>query len=460
MEVIEEIIESLKNKGHNITKKDGVYELSYKNDELTYMSFKIRVEKIIYPTREGELIDDILGLPIDKEYSLSYPGTASTKCMVLYTGFNDGIFIGGVPSVEYAKIGIRKLKEKLIRVSYYGKENTLYFIPFKHEWKTAADKYKEILGIKSKPVPPRKPKYFLQIGVIDPQGKYYINDFMDLMKPVEYFAKELGTEHIIHLFGTNKDGFDRMYPDYTISDKIGGEKSLQKFLKEIKSMGFLTSHHYNPRISDVNWVKENPEYQDAVIKDETGNAVMELYKEHPFYMMNPNNQKWFDRAMQTVYYLDEMGFDYIELDQFTYQRNFYIPGEPALHIGYQKMMDLCQKKGIKYWLEGVSDAVTMKPGNFAQILVRDRPQVWESHENRRGYPYGTSFPYFYMHLYPDAEVSYQIITEDRVTEKCIEKLAIAKSINAAVYDLQMDFYTEKYMHLLETVVRLVKSVVK
>ena len=302
--------------------------------------------------------------------------------------------------------------------------------------------------------PPKRqhqaPKLILQIGVKDSDGQTAIIHFRELNQPIDYFVSAVGSGHIIHLFGTNEAGFDRMFPNWSIAQSLGGAKALEDLVSYAQNKGLLTSHHYNPRIADSNWIKQHPEYADAIVKHEDGTPITEPYKHHPFYVMNPNNELWFTRCLADMQYLHDIGFDYIQLDQFTYQRNFPTP-DTALHVGYQKLVDAAAKRGIGVWLEGITDVFRLKPGNFYQILVRDRAQLWPDYENRRGYPYGVSHPEFMMALRPDAEISYQVVTENTITTTFPAKLKTARAIHADLYDLQMDFFDAKYMPLLKTV---------
>ena len=160
MQNIEEIIKSLSK--FTPEKVEGGYKLHYRNSKPELLSFAVRVEKMIFPTREGELIEDVTKLPLDKDYFLTYPGTASTKSMVLFTNSLDGIFIGSDPTVEFAKVGVRYLGDNAVNISYFSREHSLYFIPFKEDWRLGADQYKKLAGITNVPHPPRKPKYFFQ----------------------------------------------------------------------------------------------------------------------------------------------------------------------------------------------------------------------------------------------------------------------------------------------------------
>ncbi len=434
----------------------GGFKIEYKAKKLKDLIFHIRLSKLIFPVREGEFIDDVRKLPLNKEYSVSYPGTASTKSMALFVSEKEGVFIGGIPTYEFSKIKIKRIKGNLVKITYRSPEHHLYFYRANTNWRHAADKFKKVIGTANETLIKRKPRYFLQIGIIDSFGNCGINHFDELLPIVKRLEQEIGTGHIVHLFGTNEAGFDRMFPDFTIAKRLGGKKALAKTIKKIKQLGFLTSHHYNPRIADTHWIKKYPGYLKAIAMKKSGELVKEKYKGHAHYVMNPNNERWFQRSMKTVNYLKSIGFDYIQLDQFTYQRNFYNPCKP-LHLGYKRMIDEFERLGIKFWLEGVSDIHSLRQkGNFYQILTRDRPQVWEDRENRRGYPHGRSYPCFFMYLYPNAEVSYQIVTENNHVSAFERRLKTAERINAQYYDLQMDFYDQKYIKTFDKIIRKIE----
>ena len=99
------------------TTKDGILLFSYHGSEPHTVSFEAELNKLIWPTREGELIEDISKLPTDQSYKLSYPGTASTKSMVLYLSDNSGLFLLSKPSLAYAQLTIQRLKDNTCRIT-------------------------------------------------------------------------------------------------------------------------------------------------------------------------------------------------------------------------------------------------------------------------------------------------------------------------------------------------------
>ncbi|RMH74664.1 MAG: hypothetical protein D6681_22865 [Calditrichaeota bacterium] len=413
-----------------------------------------RPTKLILPLREGEQIEHPSRIPEGRMYALTYPGTASSRCLVIYQE-DVNVFIGGAPSFEYTQIMLRRVGQEDFQLIFNSTDHEYYFIPFEEDWKEAADRFKKELGLKGQQPFQGQPRYMLQMGVKRPNGDTYIRHFEELLPAVELFHQHFGEGHIVHLFGTNKDGYDRMFPDYTIDPAVGGEAALRKLLEEIRGYNLLTSHHYNPRLADTDWIRVNPDYKDAIVRRD-GREVIEPYAGQYHYVMNLNHDRWYDRCMETVNYLSDLGFDYLEIDQFVYQRNFYDPHKP-LALGYKRMVDDFIARGQKFWVEGLSDVFRFPAGNFCQILIRDRSQLWEDGENRRGYPYGHTYADFFMYLWPDTEVSYQIFTEHKLFERIEERFRKARHIHAAVYDIELGFFDESYIpnlkRLIETLER-------
>ena len=447
-------LESLLKSPVAIHETGDFYKIESSHETRHEIQFEIFPTKIILPVREGELIEDLEEFEIGDSYSLTYPGTASMKTVVIFQDdFN--FLIGGSPSYEYTKISLTRIDSHRFTLSFFSKDHLYYLIPFDEKWRQAAAKYKSKMQFAHAPRNNHKPKYFLQIGVKNPHSIVNIKNLEELIPVVEKFHQLFGEGHIVHLYGTNEAGFDRMFPNYTIDPALGGEKAMRSLLREIKAMNLTSSHHYNPRISDVNWIKANPGYEGAIIK-KNNEKVVEPYAGAPHYVMNPNHKKWFDRCFETVNYLSDLGLDYLEIDQFTYQRNFYVDGR-ALALGYKDMVDKFSEIGQRFWLEGVSDIFKLGENNFYQILIRNRAQRWENGENRRGYPFGRSYAEFFMYMHPDAEVSHQIFTENKKFDRIIKRYKTAKKINASVYDLELGFFDEDYTDNMIKIAEMIKA---
>jgi len=421
--------------------------------DLHSVTLTIRPTRLLLPLREGEMIDHPDRIAVGESYSLTYPGTASMKCVVVYQD-DQNFFLGGKPSYEYTHIQLERLDHDTFSLQFTSREHEYLIIPFQDRWEDAADRYRSVLNLNHTQAAIAKPRFLIQLGVKDPFGVVHIDHFRDLIPIVSQMHDQLGSGHILHLFGTNTAGFDRMFPDYTVDPALGGEEALGDLLKHANSLGLTTSHHYNPRIADSDWIRENPTFRAAIVKKD-GVPVEEPYKGHSHFVMDPTNEAWFDRCFETIHYLAGIGFDFLEIDQFTYQRNFY--SATPLAVGYRNMVEQFNRLGYKFWLEGVSDIFRLSGDNFYQILIRDRAQLWEDGENRRGYPYGRTFSDFFMYLWPDSNVSYQVFTENKSFDHVPERLKQARSSNATILDLELGFYDSEYESNLKRLLAILRD---
>ena len=421
-------------------------------NEREEVRLELPIKKAILPNREGEYVEDAMTLPEKFDYVLSYPGNASSKSMVLFLDDNRGIFIGGKPTPEFAQIALRRIRGNVIEVRFDSREHDFVVLPFEGNWKKVVPAWRSIYDIKVQDsIDLSDIKYMLQIGIRKPNKNCYINHFDELLEPVRYFYNKIGGGHIMHFYGANQAGFDRMYPRLRIDPMLGDEEGLRKVLDEVHEMDMLTSHHFNPRLADYNWVLQNRGLRDAIVRNDEGHFVIEDYGGHPFYVMDPNHPMWFDQCMDAIKRMHSHGFDYVQLDQFTQQHNFYREDAP-MHAGYLKMVEEVNKLGIGYWLEGMSDLHPPTGLAFSQILVRKGYHFWKNGEPAKGTLFGESYPEFFTTLMPNYRMSYRIMAHGRETDDIQQNLITAKKIRATVYDLQLDYFDQDYMRLLKMVV--------
>jgi hypothetical protein len=415
-------------------------------------------------------------------YTLTYPGTASTKCVVVFTGEkeNQGFVIGSEPSLKWAELSLKLFsrdddssddrKKKLV-IRIFQRDADLYIIPFqkdynggekahtvkiteneianivpKKSWKTAVRR----IPLVARKLNPEQPRFMLQMGIKDPDGKAKIDHFLDqrLLDAIDKFQIELGPGNIIHLFGTNEAGFDNLFPDYSIDPGLGGKEGLKKLVEYIHKKNLLTSHHFNPRIASAKWLKEIRNwwrYRKAVLRDRNGKPWEEMYKKNLYYVMNPSHDKWQKYCIEWVRYFEDIGFDYIELDQISYQRNIVNPNDD-IGTGFQDMINIADKGPAHVWTEGVSDIFKLPPGAWFQMLPRTRHEKWvENNENRRGY-IGEQRPQFYRSLKPNTLISVQIVMDTPNVEDKLKnipkQLKKARDLKAVVLDLELGFFNE------------------
>ncbi len=421
---------------------------------------RFKPSSLIFPTREGEYISNVRKLLPYQTYKLSYPGTASSKCVLVFTQQGGGFLIGAKPSLNWAMLSLTRIEEKDFILNFLQQEENIYLFPFSQKWETAVRKFRNLF-LSSQPKKAfhkilNQPRFFLQMGVRDFFGKSYLKGFSDLFPLIKLFREKLGEGNFVHLFGTNAAGFDRMFPDFSIDPKLGGKAGLRRLINKVHSLGLYASHHFTPRIADIHWIDKHPDYKEAVVTNYKGNPWVEFYKNNVYFVMDPNHEKWQNHCLKVIEYLKSIGFDYVQLDQIAYQRNLPTK-EGGFGPGYQKLIDLTAKKGIKFWVEGVSDIYKLPSDCYFQILPRDRIEMWETGENRRGYPYGTPFTLFYRQLMPKIPVSYQIATEKYKSNIVGKRLEIAKKIKANIYELELGFVDKTYNLRLKKTLEEIKK---
>lgn len=421
------------------------------------MVFRLSVESVMLPAREGILIEEPDTLPRQFDFALTYPGSASMASAVFFVSREEGILLASRPSLKYTRLGIRSLGSQEIQFTIESSSFDMAFIPFRGSWKNAAAACRRIWNqgtIRQQEKP--APRFMLQIGIRDPLGNCGVRDFLDLIEPVEMFSGELGPGQIIHFYGANESGFDRMYPEMRISSELGGERAVRDLNDRIHALGLQTSHHFNPRLADYDYVRDHPALFDAAVRDRQGAMVMEPYAGHPFLVMNLSHPAWFAACLLSIGYLYSMGFDYVQLDQMTQQRNFHADPSPV-HAGLARLLEEIRQMGKQIWLEGVSDVHRLQPPDFFQILVRDHVRLWPDGELASGYPWGFSCPEYFRIMHPDQPLSYRVMTDTRSVESLQKRLEEARRIGAHVYDLQMDYFHNDYMPLLKNVLGELKQ---
>ncbi len=446
--------------------------------------------EVIFPTREGERITQDLFFPEDESadnfnnlYTLSYPGTASSKCAVVFTDKQKGFVVGAEPSLKWAELAIRpfsrirdkKRKIKKVAISFFKRDASIFIIPFNGSdnrdltldqestrlnvmgrWQSALRGIPRIARV----LDPNYPRFMLQMGIRDMNRQVSIDHFLDdrLKTSIEKFRTRLGPGNIVHLFGTNNAGFDNGFPDFSIDPTLGGingrkKGGLKKLVKFIQDMGLMVSHHFNPRIAAVEWLskKENRKYRRAILRDPNGIPWIEKYKGKSYNVMNPSDDDWIKYCVNWVRYFEDIGFNYIEMDQISYQRNLANP-EDDVGTGFQNMINEADKGPGHLWTEGVSDIYKLPPGAWFQMLPRTRYEKWlNRNENRRGY-LGQSYPEFYRHLMPDSPISYQVVMDspdiDEKIDNIPNRLKRARKLRAVVLDLELGFFNEEYEQVL------------
>ena len=423
-------------------------------DRVEKITFECNLTRIIFPNRAGELIEDIGSLPKNFNYSLTYPGTASTKSMVLYFGENEGLFIGAKMSAEFARIDIRKIYGSRCQITFQSKDNQLLFLPFQGSWKQVLPFFRDYYSIPSSSIPYKQRTYLFQIGIRSPEGYSELSHFSQLIEPLRLIARRYGHGHIIHFYGVTQTGYLRGWPDYTLSKEQGGERAFRNTIKALQSLGFRVSTHYNPRLADYDWVQQNKVFRSDIVRDDRDHPVIETVDGHPYYVMNPTSRRWFDKCLTGITEMHKMGFDLIQLAQFTHSPNFRTRSD-VIHEAYHRLTDIMHQQGIQYWISGLSDLYSSGWAEFTQYLRKPGQMVFANGEPR-GIPiYGTSFPEFFTSLFPDVKLAYPVLSEEENWEEFDNNFTAAKDIRADVYDIQIGYYRKNFQMDIQKVIDMI-----
>ena len=309
----------------------------------------------VWPNREGE------GFHFDRVYpvleenrcletglSLSWPATASSQSVALFPSAGPGILFRFTDDAEGAhrEIRIKASSPDRISIRFSGRPGNCSISSLNERWvKSRA----EITPV----------RYQFQAGLIGPSGECgipgsrgfsYLSELGDMI--LEHHGP-FRKKPILHLFGYAK-GHDTGYPDYTPSGSLGGAEALKKALEKLHTRGFLVSCYLNARIIGTEMLSVFPHLEEGRCYDQSGKPVLERYFGREFYVMNPNFTPWLTELENQALGLMALGADIIQLDQVAGRAATVPPGEPWGE-GYAELIDSLRNRGLKVWIQGVSD---------------------------------------------------------------------------------------------------------
>ncbi|MBQ0081434.1 MAG: hypothetical protein KBS95_07820 [Alistipes sp.] len=125
---------------------------------------------------------------------------------------------------------------------------------YKGNWHVAAKMYREWFCSTTKivetPVWLKKSTGWL-LAILKQQNDQIIWPYGDLGTKLGDVAQSRGLD-IVGLFGWTAGGHDRFYPEYNVSEKMGGEQALRNGIKELQSRGIRSIIYVNGQLMDQN----------------------------------------------------------------------------------------------------------------------------------------------------------------------------------------------------------------
>ena len=312
--------------------------------------------EIHWPNREGESFSPgaaasaLGGLDLrERGLSLCWPATASLQGLGVRDG-SDLYLLRAVPSGEGRTrfLSLESADPEGVRFVFTGEPV---------EWR--------LLRSTGRPDPVNRaakpPAAMLwQLGLIDPEGRSRVpasRGFDILIDAADRIAAletgETDRRNILHVFGYAA-GHDRGYPDYRPAAELGGITGLRRAVAEVMERGVEVSLYMNARLADRKDLDSDSGLAGAVMRDDSGEPVTEVYRGVEFAVMDPENRTWRDRLILEAGLLASTGAEWIQLDQVAGRAAPTNPGEPW-GDGYRKLITDLQHLGTKVWIQGVCD---------------------------------------------------------------------------------------------------------
>ena len=237
----------------------------------------------------------------------------------------------------------------------------------------------------------------LQVGLIGPDYDCMVPDdkgFMVLGDIARVMKRWLGPGNWLHVFGY-AHGHDILYPDFTPSLFLGGEKKLKEAVAEVHRKGQKVSFYLNLRIADKNFIDNDFKLKNSIFKDTFGKALTEQVHDRSFYIMDPHSKNWQDRLFFEAKRLVSLGADGLELSNPGHQTLLAPLGE-QWGEGIRELMNRIRDLGVKIWYRGGND---IYPADWLE-LSREELDINLEGEILSGCVLGDFDPRLYMTLVP------------------------------------------------------------
>lgn len=340
---------------------------------------------LYYPYHSGKKLYKPFEVFKEKLYRMTYPVPLSAQFIAYNTGDSGWGLYFLDKEMGYKNIYIGGLKSEL-KVEQYcfiesGKSGSLPSVVLKMyegSWHSAADRYRiwfdqwsktPVLSAQIRELPLIKhvtilarpvEDEFLSDVTKDQEVKVY-GHAIDKVKKM----KEEGYEGV-HIVGWHDRGHDTCYPDFNISEVMGGKEEMRKMSAEFKIDGMLVGYYMNGRLgadsSEV--LKQNQHWR---VKVADGEQVMEKYGDERFYPLCPHSEGYIKHLKDKVVELAEQYHgDFVQLDQigaapgllcFDCSHGHATPAS-AWSKGYEKMLQQIIEAvrkinpGFWIWIEG------------------------------------------------------------------------------------------------------------
>ena len=393
-----------------------------------------------------------------KREILHYPGKMATTNSFVLDGKTEGIYVGShdksfqvtfhIAQVNVPDKSVDMLMAKLPFIKSGGvfKCDDFILAPYSGSWHKGADIYREFLE-KHIPIPEihEKVKFFTGWERLILRTQYGENLFTYRDLPAAAAElKECGVDALL-IFGWHKGGHDNDYPNYCVSESLGGFEEFKKAISEVKKLGIQVNLYSNGQLIDrTSEFYRSGAGQRSAIRDIRGVEEFQrwgfsgrgIYNSYfggrTFSRACPCAEEMTQKLYEFIDLAVELGADGVFFDQlgsgdpicFSPDHGHEVPFTRIMTARRDmllKLRDYAHGKGLTIGIEHASDItagcvdyVHSFPGGAAvrgKITDGVKPFI------------PTDFEYF-RYIFPEAQISNREIRDDNDIERRVNRMLL------------------------------------
>lgn len=393
-----------------------------------------------------------------KREILHYPGKMATTNSFIISGQDTGLYFGSHDTtfqttlhVAQANVADKSVEMMMVKLPFLRSGKTFrcdnfILAPYLGSWHHGADIYREFL-LKNIEMPqtPEKLKFFTGWERIIMRTQYGENLFTyDNLPAVAQELKECGIDALF-IFGWHSGGHDNDYPNYCVSESLGGFDKFKKAIAEVQKLGVQVNLYSNGQLID----KTSQFYRSGVgqncsIHDIRGNEELQRWGFSGRGIYNsyfggrslaracPCAEPMTSKLMEFIDLAAELGADGVFFDQlgsgdpicFNPHHGHEVPFTRIMAARRDMLKNLrnyAHSKGLTIGIEHASDItagcvdyIHSMPGGAAvngKIIDGIKPFI------------PTDFDYFH-YIFPEAQISNREIRDDNDIERRVNRMLL------------------------------------
>lgn len=395
---------------------------------------------------------------------LHYPGKMATANSFVLDGRTQGVYFGSHDEsfqitfhIAQANVPDKSVDMLMVKLPFLKKGavfkcDNFIIAPYSGSWHKGADIYREFLK-KNIQLPERhdRVRFFTGWERVILRTQYGENLFVYRDLPaMAAELKECGVDALL-IFGWHKGGHDNDYPNYCVSESLGGFEEFKKAISEVKKLGIHVNLYSNGQLIDrTSEFYRSGAGQRSAIRDIRGAEEFQRWGFSGRGIYNsyfggrtlsracPCAEEMTQKLYEFIDLAEKLGADGVFFDQLGSGDPICFSSDHGHEVPFTKIMtarrdmllklrDYAHKKGLTIGIEHASDItagcvdyVHSFPGGAAvkgKITDGVKPFI------------PTDFEYF-RYVFPEAHISNREIRDDNDIERRVNRMLL--------FDLQCD----------------------